>query len=301
MAMSMKFVNARHLAALFLAFFCFSAWALPPYRLGNALPQATLEEQLARVQNQLQTAGFTVVGRHIPAGIPDHGVVVFTDKAWLAGIGHAGGLAILAAPLRVGVTSQGDVSYTTPEYWARAYLQDKYPAAEATVKALQSRLTKAVGDAGPMGGDIAANALADYHYMAGMEKLDSFRSELQTFPSFEEALKTVRANLAKGVEGSAKVYEIVSPEQKLAVIGVAMSGTNKGEAWWVNKLGPVGPQHIAALPYEIAVVNNKVYSPFGRYRIALAWPELDLGQFMTIRYAPDVIAKTMQSLAGGGN
>jgi len=55
--------------------------------------------------------------------------------------------------------------------------------------------------------------------MVGMERLDSSKNKLAEYGSFAEALKTVRENLAKGAGKTAKVYEIVLPDRKLAVSG----------------------------------------------------------------------------------
>ena len=57
----------------------------------------------------------------------------------------------------------------------------------------------------------------------------------------------------------------------------------------------------AGLPYEVFIVGNKVYSLYARYRIALAWPALGMGQFMGIINAPEAIRATMVRVAGGGN
>ena len=45
-------------------------------------------------------------------------------------------------------------------------------------------------------------------------------------------------------------------------------------------------------------VGGKVYALYGRYRIALSWPALGMGQFMRIVRAPDAIHQTMGRLAG---
>ena len=83
----------------------------------------------------------------------------------------------------------------------------------------------------------------------------------------------------------------------MAVFGVAMNSASDGEGWWVNKIGTDFP---AALPYELFIVNNKVYALYARYRIALGWPALGMGQFMTIINAPEAIRNTMVRLAGAG-
>ena len=273
-------------------------WALSPYTWGEKLPEAELGAQLKKVEQKLKTGGFTVVGRHTPKGIPGQASVIVTDSNLLKAIGELGGTAIVAAPIRVGVDQAGAVSYTNPEYWYRAYLQGQFPKVAALVKATQDRLRKTLGDGAAFGGDVPVADLAEYRYMASMEQFDSYRHLLFTAPSFEIAVKTIRENLAKGVADTAVVYEIVQADSRQAVFGVAMQDSFRGDAWWVNKLGANGPKHIAALPYEIFVADNKVYSLYGRYRIALAWPALSMGDFMNIRYAPDVIEKTMNRVAG---
>jgi len=50
------------------------------------------------------------------------------------------------------------------------------------------------------------------------------------------------------------------------------------------------------LPYELFIVDNKVYALYARYRIALAWPALGMGQFMGIINAPEAIRNTMLRL-----
>jgi hypothetical protein len=269
--------------------------ALPPYVSGEKLPAADVKTQLAQVERKLQAEGFVVVGRHQPKGLPQHGSLVLTDKAMLDAVRAAGGAAIVGATLRVGVKSDGTVSYMNPEYWYRAYLRTGFDAAQPAVRSAQERLAKALGGGAGFGGDVPAAELANYRYMIGMERIDSGRNELRGFASFDEALRTVQDNLAKNVAGTAKVYEVVMPESRLAVIGVALNDPEQGEAWWAGK---IGPDHVAALPYEIYIVGNNVYALYARYRIALSWPALSMGQFMGIVRAPDAIHTTMGRLAG---
>jgi len=218
-----------------------------------------------------------------------------TDRALLEAVRAAAGVAIVGASLRVGVKSDGSVSYMNPEYWYRAYLRGGFDAAQPAVRAAQGRLAKALGAGAGFGGDVPAAELAGYRYMFGMERIDSLRNELRSFASFDEALRTVQDNLAKNVGGTAKVYEVVMPDSRLAVFGVALNDPEHGEAWWAGK---IGPDHVAALPYEIYIVGNTVSALYARYRIALSWPALGMGQFMGIVRAPDVIHATMGRLAG---
>lgn len=271
--------------------------ALAPYLNGEKLTaNADLSTQLAQIEKKLQSEGFTVVGRHTPKGLSGRASLVVTDPTLLSTLRAIGGSAVIAAGIRVGVRSEGSVSYMNPDYWYRAYLRGQFKTAQAAVKSVQTRLARALGEGAPFGGDVPEADLADYRYMFGMERFDSFNSELATHASFEDALKVVQDNLAKGLGGTSQVYQVLMPGSKQAVFGVAMNDPSDGEGWWVNK---IGADHMAGLPYELFVVDNKVYALYARYRIALAWPALGMGQFMGIINAPEAIRDTLMRIAGG--
>lgn len=279
-----------------LAFVSFLAHALQPYFYGDKVPGGDLKTAMAAAEQKLTAAGFTVVGRHTPPGIAGHGSIVVTEPGLTSALTQLGGKAIVGVPIRVGVKADGTVSYLNLEYWQRAFLRNDYGKAESAVKAAAGKLAQALGAGKPFGGEVKAEDLPSYRYMAGMERFDD-KSELKTYPGgFDEAVKTIRDNLGKGVAKTAKVYEIVIPEKKLAVFGVATNDPEDGEGWWVNK---IGAEHIAALPWEIFVVDNKAYALFARYRTALAWPDLGMFQFMKIGSHPDSNQGMMAKVAGG--
>jgi hypothetical protein len=284
----------RYLLAVALAVCSFAASALQPYVAADKVTAGDVKSVMAAAEQKLSSAGFTVIGRHLPPGLPQYGSLVVTDAGLTDAIRQIGGSAVIGAPIRVGVKADGSVSYVNLDYWERAYLRANYAKADAAVKAASAKLAQALGSGQPMGGDVPADNLAKYHYMMGMEYFDE-RSELKEYPDFDAAVKAVQGNLAEGVAQTAKVYEVVMPEQKVAVFGVAMNDKDKGEGWWVNK---IGPDHIAALPWEVYVVNGKVYGLYGRYRTALGWPELGMGQFMGIMSHPDTTRKMLESVAG---
>jgi len=269
--------------------------ALSPYTYASKLPAGDLSAQLAQVEKKLQAEGFTVLGQHTPKGVAGRASVVVSDPALLAAIRATGpSSAIVASGIRVGITADGSVSYMNPDYWYRAYLRGNFAGAQEAVNAVHKRLVKALGEGADFGGDVPQAELTGYRYMFGMERFDSANSELSSHASFDDALKAVQANLAKGLGDTRRVYEVVMPEKKMAVFGVAMNSSSDGEGWWVNKIGTDFP---AALPYELFIVDNKVYALYARYRIALGWPALGMGQFMTIINAPEAIRATMVRLA----
>jgi hypothetical protein len=272
--------------------------ALAPYLYGSKLPPADLPAQLASVEKKLQAEGFTVVGRHTPKGLPEHASIVVTDPAMLEAIHAMGGSAVIASGIRVGVQANGTVSYINPDYWALAYLRGKAKVAQPAVQSVRVRLAKALGEGAGFGGDVPEADLPNYRYMFGMERFDAGNSELASYASFEEAIKAVQENLDKGVGDTSRDYQVVMADRKVAVFGVTMNDPKTGEIWWVNK---IGADHIAGLPYEIFIVDNKVYALYARYRIALAWPALGMGQFMGIINAPEAIRGTLGRVAGATN
>lgn len=283
------------IAGAVLAVFSLLANALQPYVGGDKVAGGDLKATMAAAEQKLTAAGFTVIGHYAPAGLPQHGVIVVTEPGYSAALTQIGGAAVVGLPIRVGVKADGTVSYQNLEYWERAYLRKDYAKAEAAIKATSGKLQQALGAGKPFGGDVKPDDLPAYHYMAGMERFGD-KAELKTYGSFEEAVKTINDNLAKGVAKTAKVYEVSIPEKKIAVIGVATNDPENGEGWWAKK---IGPDHVAALPWEIYVVDNKAYSLFGRYRTALAWPDLGMFAFMGIGSHPDSTADMMAKVAGG--
>jgi hypothetical protein len=287
----------KFLVALFLFGFAQFSWALSPYFYGSKLPAGEVQTVLNQVETKLTKAGFKVVGKYVPAGLSGYGVLVVTDKGLLDSVNKLGGTNIVGAPIRIGVKSDGTVSYMNLEYWLRAYFRKQYPMAEKTIKVTQGKLAKALGAGKPFGGDVDRQDLADYQYMFGMEGFESGKNVLMEHLTFEDAVKAIQANLARGASNTSKVYEIIMPDKQIAVFGVAMNDPKEGEGWWVKS---AGVDNIAALPYEIYVVNNKAEHLFARFRIALGWPAVGMGSFMRIVDAPNIILESLTEVAGGG-
>lgn len=287
----------KFLVALFLIGFAPLSWALSPYFQGDKVPAGEVSAVLAQVEGKLTKAGFTVVGKYMPSGLAGYGVLVVTEKGLLDSVRKLGGASIVGAPIRIGVKADGSVSYMNLEYWLRAYFRKQYPLAEKSVKATQAKLSKALGAGKPFGGDVDRKDLADYQYMFGMEGFESDKNMLMEHLTFEDAVKAIQDNLARGAAKTSKVYEIILPDRKVAVFGVAMNDPKEGEGWWVKT---AGVDNIAALPYEIYVVNNKADHLFARFRIALGWPAVGMGSFMRIVEAPNIIHATLTEVAGGG-
>lgn len=285
----------RIFALLMLCTISGAASAISPYIYGDKVSGENVQTIATSVEEKLKTAGFKIVGKYFPKKLSTHGVVIATHNALLKEVSDLGGNAVLAAAIRVGVKSDGTVSYTNPDYWHRAYFRKNFAQAESTSKSMGEKLAKALGKENAFGGNESAAKLADYRYMVGMERLDSHKNKLAEHESYAEAVKSVRDNLAKNVGNAAKIYEITIPEKKIAVFGVATGEENT----WLKAIQM--EESIAALPYEVFVINGEVHSLHGRYRLALAFPDVGMGEFMRISSVPKKIIGTMTSVAGGKN
>ncbi len=281
----------------FLAVLSVSAQELQPFftvgKFNKTIPQLS-----KTVDSLLTESGYKVLGSYHPAQQDTLFVICFTNSD-IEQLGlqfpDRGALgAILKAGL---IRTQGKttLSILNPEYQFIAYWGQQLNGQEEALKKQSEKVVSLFGLLGqptPFGGKVARDRLVHYHYKMMMPYFDD-PDELAEYDSFEEGLQTISANLSAGKGHTRKVYQLVFPEKKVAVFGVAMFDPETGEA---DYLPVIGVSHIAALPYEIILQDNKATSLAGKYRIALYWPELGMGTFMKIIKTPGNIEDTLEKL-----
>lgn len=287
------------LAALFLV--CGAARAAEIHHaFYKAAVEANIADTAQKVKDALETAGFAIIGEYSPEDKPALKVIVFTSQALQDELARVKDRGLLAAALKVGLMETGGktaVSLVNPAYLFRAYLMKEFKAHEAPLMKIDDLVKQALQvavkqDITPFGGELTAKELEHYHYMIGMEYFDD-PVWLKKYGSFEEGVEKIRKSLAGRKGGASPVYEIVSQSAKTAVFGVALGNKETGEAHF---LPIIGEDHLAALPYEIILVDKKATMLHGRYRIALHWPLLTMGTFGKIMSTPGDIEETMKGL-----
>ncbi len=287
-------------ALLISAAFELQAAPLKPFILA-AKTQGDIPTVVAEVKSKLAAAGFEIVGAYTP--YDGASLVVVTNEALkrnAAKSEHGG----YGAAQRVAVTRVGDelqVSFTNPTYMANAYRM------EGDLAGVTEKLGATLGNLEPFGPaqGLEPDDLRDYHYMLGMEYFDE-PTVLNEFGSYNEAIETIEANLAKGVAGVSKVYRIDIPGKQESVFGVAMQAGKKGDkamddAFIMGEIDFKPLRSSAHLPYEILVSDNKAYALYARFRIAINFPDLSMmgeHSFMNIMSSPDAIANALKSVAG---
>jgi len=293
-----------------LILFCFisflgtaisQAQNLKPYTIG-AETTGSISEVANKVKEKLKENGFSVLGEYQPAEDNNRWAIAITSSDLKSAVQKIGGFTGFALALRVGITKEEDkviVSYTTPEYWGNAYFRNDYSKVESLYAAFSSKLKAALSSLGTDGGTAfgskdghSIDKLRKYHYMFAMPYFDD-NIELNEFKTYEAAIAKIDDNLSKGVTNLKKVYSIELPGQKIKLYGIGVSGEN-GEASFLSKIDVATPKSTPFLPYEMLVLKNKVYMLHGRFRIALSFPDLKLGQFMKISSTPKDIKNLLK-------
>jgi len=280
-----------------------SAQGLSPYILGIETSESVADIK-GKVVSNLEKNGLGVIGQYQPAADETRWVLVFTCDELKSAVKSVGGLTGFAATLRVGITRVGDttaVSYTAPGYWGNAYFRDDFGSVSDKYLRFKKRLESAMKASGefigtPFGSEkgIELEKLRKYHYKFGMPYFDDTK-ELEEFDSYQEALDKVDASIKKGVPDVELVYKLAIPGQDLTLYGFALSGED-GEGKFLPKIDISDPKHTAFLPYEVLVMGNEVHMLHGRFRIAIAFPDLTMGTFTKIMSTPGNIQDLLEQL-----
>jgi len=282
-----------------VAFFASSSvsWAeeasLKPFVLAYR-GAGTIDAKIGEVKAAVAREGFQVVGEYAP--YKGTHIIVVTSESLRKNAANSR-FGAYGAVLRISLTEKGkdlQVSYINPLYMAQAYrMKDGLADTE-------TKMEKALGRKETFGSKkgLTADKLRNYHYMMLMPYFTD-QVELAKHKSYEEAVKTVEANLTAGRGGTVRVYRVDLPGKKESVFGVGIKeGDGADEA--VMKTVDYGDLKQAAhLPYELIVSDGTVYMLHGKFRIAVDFPDLTMGTFMKISGAPSAIENTLRQVAGG--
>lgn len=258
-----------------------------------------IEAAIQSCKDVLSSAGFKIIGEYKPGNSDELSVICYTSANLEKIALNFKDRGALAATLKVGFKKDSNktkISMTNPMYLFYAYFIDGIDKHEEALAKISESAISAMknisSDFTPFGGSLDKKKLQKYHYKVMMPYFKD-AEKLNTFSSFEEGLKTIQVNLKKGKGETQKVYELIYSNKEVAVFGVALKNTEKGEAHF---LPIIGDEHVAAMPYEIILQGNTATILPGKYRIALHWPELTMGTFMKIMSTPGNIKDTMKGL-----
>lgn len=291
------------LVMLLMAMGTSSSMRLKPYILAYE-SNASLTEIRTTLKTNLKASGFDVLGEYKPANDANRWLIVVGSNELTSAVQKVGGLTGFAAALRVAITKESGVwkiTYTNPLYWGNAYFRDDFPKVESNYNRVVANFETAMKKSGSYIGThfgsekgLELDDLRDYNYTFGMPDFDDVE-ELEDFDSFNQAVAKIDANLAKGVSGLKKVYSIKIPGKNLKLYGIALTGSD-GESSFMPIIDKGNPKHTAFLPYELLVKDDEVVMLHGRFRIAVAFPDLSMGTFSKIMSTPGNIEDALEKL-----
>jgi len=290
---------------LFLAIIVTSMWvsaqaqeSLSPY-LKTGTTTESMPTAVASAKTALETANFQILGDYQPENNPMLHVIAYTRKDLQTICLKKEDRGALASVLKVGFVEKNGVvtiSMLNPMYLFYAYLGDDIKGHESQLSTISIEAIATLATVGsaptPFGGSVEIDDLKDYHFMAFMPRFDD-PEEIHEFDSFDEGMSTILTNLKAGKGQTTEVYQLIFPEEKIALFGVGLLNTDKGEAHF---LPIIGEDNIAAMPYEIILQDNEATILPGKYRLALHWPELTMGEFMKIMSTPGDVESTLEGL-----
>jgi hypothetical protein len=225
-------------------------------------------EDVPSAKAKLEKAGYTIVGTY---NVLNSGTtILFTDTALKteAAKKNRGFMAVL----RLYVDKKDNqISITDPIYFGKAFMQDDY-SQDVFYNELKTLTTAFSGLKGSVD-QLKFDDLGDYHFMFGM-------------PYYEDS-QTVGEGSAADLLAKAKAYNggksflfSVQLSADSYIVGYAL---NKDISEFPKK---IGLQNGLVLPYLILIADGKAKILSAKYYLAISYPLLSMGQFMTISSVP---------------
>jgi len=240
----------------------------------------------AAAKTRLKKQGFEIAGSYAPYSGTQIIVVTSADMKAQAAKSKMGAYGAVA---RVSISKVGErvqVSYTNP-----IYLQGMYRM-KGNLSGAASKLSAALGHQKAFGSKtgLAPKKLKKWHYMFGMPYFD----DADEFGSSSAAKVVAGAKAGKG--GSKFVYKVDIGNGE-SIIGVGLSSGSGADKTVMGSIDKGAHKHAAHLPYEIVISGGKAYALNGKFRIALSFPDLTMGQFASISSAPGAISDSLKAVS----
>ena len=228
------------------------------------------------VKNRLSGAGFEVIAEYSP--IENGTTIVFTNAALKAE--GAKEKRAHAAVLRVFVDDQEKmVSITNPVYFGRAFMQDDYESSvfETQLASLNALFKDLKGSVDKLDED----DIAGFHFTFGMPYYED-PDELGEGSSSELLAKVKAYNGGKNI-----IFELKLSD-KSTLVGYEIAEETKGF------IKDIGRANAAVLPYSISIEDGVATALAAKYYLAVSYPLLSMGEFMTISSVPGKILDDLE-------
>lgn len=228
------------------------------------------------VKSRLQEAGFEVVASYSP--VREGTTLVFTNSALKAE--GAKPKRAHAAVLRAFIDEREKmISFTNPLYFGKAFMQDEYK--HSVFSAQFEKINSAFAGLTPSKDKLQFDDLADFHFMVGMP----YYKDVDVLAEGKNGELIAKA---KAYQGSKELVFELKLSENSTLLGYDLGRRTKK---FVKKIGRA---NAAVLPYCISVESGVATALAPKYYLAISYPLLSMGEFMTISTVPGAIIKELQ-------
>jgi len=230
----------------------------------------------------LESAGFEIVtefkSKAFQKGCKKGTVLIATNAALKAEAAKP--MRAQAAIVRILVDAKRkQVSFTNPVYFGKTFMQEDFNY--KVFKKVQNDLKKAFPSMEPSKDHFAYDELENYHFMMGMPYYDDM--VVVGNGNTEDLVKKAE----KYKKGKLIVFKLKLSDNSY-LIGYDL-GTRTSK--FIKK---TGTHNAEVLPYTIMIEDGKAKILNAKYYLAVSYPQLTMGEFMTIAIVPGAIEKDLK-------
>ena len=220
---------------------------------------------------KLKDAGFEVLANY--ESVKEGTTIVFTNSALKAEASKEGRAHVAVMRLFVD-DKEKMISFTNPVYFGRAFMQDDYN--NDVFSAVKNSINNAFAGLKPSKDKLDDDDIAGFHFMMGMPYYED-PDELAEGSNGDLIAK------AKAYKNGEKLVFELKLSDKSTLLGYELGSKTKK---FIKKIGRA---NAAVLPYCISIEDGKATSLAAKYYLAVSYPLLTMGEFMTISSVPGAI------------
>ncbi len=242
-----------------------------------------------------------IIGKYRPIDDPDRYIFFVTTKQLKKASRNGGEHGLFLGVLHLAVDVKGEMVYLSVpniDYWGNLLLRNDFDRVTKAVgefktalpqilPKLRGRFMRPFGSSEPL----TVDRLRTYQFMKRFPSLDD-TIQLGSFESHEKAVQMVEERLKKSLEltqlfrydvmrKDATLFGVQIPQEKEIAELLDHSRERKATPFY---------------PWQIAVVNGRVFSPAPLFKIPAGFPELTLRQLLKLRKLSTSIVESLKEL-----
>ena len=268
------------LMSAFVIAFCGCAGTTPEAEAGVKVEKEVATYKIASyvdldsAKSKLTGAGFEVVGTYKT----DAGTTVLFTNAQMKAMANKPSRGLAAVGRLLVDDERKQISIANPVYFGKAFMQKEYSHATASAELVS--LQKAFGALKDSTDKWEFDGLAGYHFMVGMP----YYEDMSVVGEGSTADLVAKAQKAKGTTAVVKL----SDDRYVAF--VEMDRRTNG---FVKK---IGTQNGEILPWAVLIEGGQAKALSAKYYIAISYPLLTMGEFMTIATVPGAVEVDLKKI-----